>query len=345
MDCSTVKHHADAYWHAPFWQDEFVLLVHPQFATWVLGDGIDRHVMLGAVPVTANITVGELAACATGVPLFGQNACVVQYSDNSIQTADGRAFVYVGDKHDLTIARRDAASLLALDPFYSHGQGAALATNRALPIQKVSYGSKIGQPTSLAFDLSVDNTKAQTSTSSATAAHSATITTVRGNSSSVGLSIATALVGEELTIDNKEQSTLEEAVSVSYTDSTATSTQVVTSAKVRLNDVDNTQLLDHGDTCKPCHDPLPDAPSATVYLDRVFGTFMYQDPGAPGAPSCRDGCNEVFVGGVLGALVGFYQAKDVFVDVERRRESARAARVLLPGRIVEADARHRSRAS
>jgi hypothetical protein len=317
-DCSTVKHHSDTYWRAPFWQDEFILLVHPQFATWVLGNGEDRYVMLGAVPVTANVTVAELAACASGQRPYGQDPCRIDYTDNGISSAGGAPFAYVGQQHDIILSKEEAQNLLKLDPFYLHGQGAAVPTRRALPIESKSYGSKIGVPAQGAVELSVTNTEAQSSTTTATQTHTAaTVTTVRGNSSSVGLSIATGLIGEDLTIDNKETSSLEQGTVLSYTQSTATSTQTVTTAKVSLNDVDNTQLLGSGGTCKPCHDPLPDRPNVTIFLDRIFGTFMFVDPNAPGvAPGCITGCEETVLAAAESALAALYQFKPLFTDVK-----------------------------
>ena len=81
-DCSQVKHDANIYTQEPFWDDLFILLVHAQFAVYVLGGGQDRYVMYGAVPVTANITVTELAACAKGQALHGQNPCEIDYTDS-----------------------------------------------------------------------------------------------------------------------------------------------------------------------------------------------------------------------------------------------------------------------
>ena len=52
-----------------------------------------------------------------------------------------------------------------------------------------------------------------------------------------------------------------------------------------LNDVDNTTQGSGGPLCKNCHNPLPSDPTVNVYLDRIFGGFMFQDPAANPLPS------------------------------------------------------------
>ena len=39
-----------------------------------------------------------------------------------------------------------------------------------------------------------------------------------------------------------------------------------------------------GPLCKNCHDPLPTRPTVNIYLDKVFGSFMFQDVAAPAPP-------------------------------------------------------------
>ena len=53
-----------------------------------------------------------------------------------------------------------------------------------------------------------------------------------------------------------------------------------------LNDVDNTTPGISSACAARCHGPLPGRPSAVVFLDREFGSFMFQDPGAPGKATC-----------------------------------------------------------
>jgi S-layer homology domain len=313
-DCGMLKHHSDTYWHEPFWQDKFVLLVHPQFATWVLGNGEDRYVMLGAVPVTVDFLVGDLAACAAGQRPYGLNPCKATYSTDNISSADGKPFpVLRGTKPELILTPNDAVNLLKLDPFYRNGQGADIPSTRQIQIASPAYGSKIGEPAQGSTDITVTNNEQTTTTQGGTLENTATVTIVRGNSASIGLSIDSGGLGEGITIDNKEQNTLEQSMKVSYTDSTAVSSERVSSASVSLNDVDNTQLP----SCQPCHDPVPDRASVNIVLDRVFGTFMFQDPTAPGEPpECKPFvCNQLISSAAANALEAYNRKLIRFVDV------------------------------
>jgi S-layer homology domain len=76
------------------------------------------------------------------------------------------------------------------------------------------------------------------------------------------------------------QDTQGSTITATFNDSTAVSTQSVTTASVTLNDADSTE---GGCKPNPCHNPLPNQPSVNVYLDKSFGSFMFQDPYAPPA--------------------------------------------------------------
>ena len=64
--------------------------------------------------------------------------------------------------------------------------------------------------------------------------------------------------------------------------STAVSTAKTTTAAVTLNDSDNVFGKDAN-----FHGPLPKQPSVSVFFDRKFGGFMYQDSAAPGPGSVQ----------------------------------------------------------
>ena len=82
-----------------------------------------------------------------------------------------------------------------------------------------------------------------------------------------------------------------------YTDSTAVTTSTTTTSGADLSDEDNVFQLKQGADCPSCHDPLVARPRVAVYLDRTFGTFMFQDPDAPCGSTI---CNMIHVG-VTGA--------------------------------------------
>ena len=175
----------DMFQREPFWEDTFVLLVHQQLATWVLGNNQpDRWVMYGAVPAFVDMTVGQLDACARGYKPFGVDQCAQNYSTQTVTAADGTS--YTGIQGSVTLTPGEAQNLLALDPFYAGGQHANLPTDRAVPIASPAYGGAIGlapeeydHPFSN-VDATETGAQAQTSTTLAT-------TSMIGYTNSVGV--------------------------------------------------------------------------------------------------------------------------------------------------------------
>ena len=292
-DCSpsTLKHHSSqpanldgkggsGYFIEPFWDDLFVLLIHPQFGYWVLGDGEDRFVMLRAVQAVGEIHVSDLAACANHQTVLGQDRCVVTYSDSDIKTADGKELTYQGASREITLSAADATELLKLDPFYGSGQSAQIATRRGLLIARPSYGAKVHETPPGPFATSYNNTMMTGTGKTETVTTVSSVEDVIGSDWSVGETLA--YIGSEgVTVTNSEKKTSNTTIKTVLSDSTAIQNQVVTSVTVSLNDVDNTTISPGGVACKICHDPLPDIPRVNVYLDRIFGSFMYQEPDAP----------------------------------------------------------------
>src|SRR5579864_3373520 len=279
-DCSQTKQDPNIRSKEPFWLDRFILLVHPQFAVWVLGQNQpNRYVMYGAVPVTANVNVIQLDACASGQKLYGVNQCIIDYSDDGLMDGGGKGLVYQGQNHSIEITAAEATNLLKLDPFYSGGQGASLPETRAIPVTSATYGAKIQTPPTVYANTLSNVTQTQQSNNNQLT-HSTTVSDVIGSDQSEGMSFSfsQSSVGykEGVTLDNGEQTSFDSGITTTFTDSTAVSNQQVTTATVTLNDVDNTSAQ-----CKTCHDPLPDYPSVNIFLDRMFGSFMFQDPGAP----------------------------------------------------------------
>lgn len=282
--CTQTTPDTGIYLQEPFWEDTFVLLVHPQFAVWVVGSGANEYAMYGAVPVTADVTVAELAACTSGaVP----DACVVNYSDDELKAPDGSTIVYAGSANTVTLSASDASNLLKLDPFYGPGQGANIPATRGIPQASASYGASYqnkGIP-GTAVARSLSNQTQTTSTNTKQETNSSSITTTLGITQSEGMTVGAngsgASLKESLTFTNGSKSVYESDMQTGYSDSTAVSNQQVTSAQVLLDDVDNTTIGNSGQLCKVCHAPLPNLPTVNVYLDRLFGSFMFQDPAAP----------------------------------------------------------------
>lgn len=319
--------------HEPFWDDEFVLLVHPQFAIYDIGQGQYTDVYYGAEPVTATIPVASLDACARGIPspYQGQDPCSASYSDTTL-IAPASGVVYQGSANTVELSADEASSLLKLDPFYEGGQGADLPPTRALPIKQEPYGSYYGfgeKPYTVMHTYT--NTQASATTTGQQTVSSSSVTDVVGNDFNAGFSAgmsgstgegAPGVAGSEgLTLDNADKVTYNTMVSTTFSDSTAVSQQESTTATVTLNDVDNTTPGITPTCVAKCHGPLPGRPSTVVFLDREFGSFMFQDARAPGAATCPvcghlQSLSATEVAGVFASHeVGLDQAREQFSDV------------------------------
>jgi hypothetical protein len=330
--CSGTTQTANLYALEPFWNDLYVLVMHPQFAVWVLGGAADRYMMYGAVPVLGEITVAQLDACATGVTTsWGViDPCKIQYADSVLTPSSNDAAIIARAKQEVfKLSARDAKALLALDPFYGRGQNADIdVSTRADLIASTTYGAMAGTPAS-PYMQTLSNTTQTQNNKNSQLAYSSDISQMTGTTSSYGLTFkvstgggggggggggTTAGADESLTVGSSDQTTSEQDLKLTYQSSTAVSKQKVTTASVTLNDIANCT------PSAPCHGPLPARPSANIFFDRVFGSFMFQDPGAPKgysrdkAPAC---CNML-----IHSLIQQEAAHPRFADVSRTDQAA-----------------------
>jgi hypothetical protein len=287
-DCTHLVQPSNAYQQEPFWQDQFVLLVHPQFAAWVLGNGASRYVMYAAVPVLVHTSVLDLAACAQRITIVGGiDPCRLDYSDSVVTTGPGGSVRYAGKAHSVTLTPADARNLLQLDPFYGAGQNAALDTHRAAYIASAAYGGRAGD-LPRPYTENVTNQQQTQDTSTTQTYYTANVTDIIGNAESAGASINLGFLNETLGVTDGEKSIEQTDMKVTYSASTVQAQTTATMASGTLNDVDNSVPgAGGGAQCKACHGPLPVQPSVNIFLDRQFGGFMYQDPNTP-APSLRE---------------------------------------------------------
>jgi hypothetical protein len=290
----------------PFWDDTFYLLVHPQFFVWVLGGQQDQWVMYGAVPTLADIEVGELDACVQGKSWYGLTGCQLSYGDVNLTGQNGQPPNWTTKSGSIFLSVEEAKNLLALDPFYAAGQGASLSPDRASTLPSaasVNYGGEIGVP-HRAVTLPFTNTEASQNSAATQTSTSLSVTTVWGSTTGVGLqadifSLSSGATGDSgssgssgssggkspgsgtggLTFSSGFKDTDGFAVKTSFQNSTAVSNQLVTTITVTLDDADNNPA--DGANCTKCHNPLPHNPSAAIFFDKVFGTYMFVDPDAP----------------------------------------------------------------
>lgn len=339
-NCSTTTTISNPFQLEPFWGDTFILIVHPEFATYVFGNGQTRFALFGAVPVTVDATVQQLDYCKRSqLPSWGgPSQCVFEYSSVGVTvTNTGQSPVDTGQNDFLTLYAIDAANLLALDPFYGGGQSANLSTTRVVRMPSVgspAYGAAIGTPPRPYGPTMINNTQAEQVTGKAQQTYSTTMTSVESQSDAYGVGFSASSGGggganssgtppasysEQLMYTVGSKQTDQYTLKYTYTDSTATSTQNVTSATVMLNDIDNTTIGSSGQpSCPKCHNPLPYRPTVNIYLDRLFGSFMFQDPTAPGPPTPYHPASEAVSDlNLMLILTGQEASRNRFSDVPK----------------------------
>jgi hypothetical protein len=244
----------------PFWFDRFELLVDPQFAVFDQG-GKARTVLMdsGGVDHTAEISVAALAACATGLTNpDGSSPC---------QTIHGVSGV------SLVLSSQEAQSLLQLDPFYvALSQNITLDPLRATPASdnegnplEVSYGgcqsyTQDGKcvPGS-GIPRTVTNTQIQTVQTGGSGASISGVSATQGSTQGAGGTEPFGIVGAGST--SGQSQTNAQATTVTESDSNAVSNGTVTQLSYTIND--------------------PKQGEVSVYLDNLFGSFMFVDPNAP----------------------------------------------------------------
>jgi len=298
--CASTTPTPNLYALEPFWYDTFVLIVRPQFVVWVIGGNADRYQMYGAAPALGETEVALLDACATGNTLsYGVfDPCAVNYSDSNLGLEKSN-LVYKGSTGTVKLSASEARNLLALDPFYAGGQNADLDASRVNLVDSTTYGSTAAESGS-SQKVTVANTDQLQLNKTAQVTYTTDITQMEGDSTSTGLTFklsgggggggsgggssgATAGGGESLTIGSQDKFTNETDIQLQYQNSTAVSDQKVTTANVTLNDTANCPTTPPTPPATPtlCHGPLEVRPSVNIFLDRAFGGFMFQDPGAP----------------------------------------------------------------
>lgn len=279
-DCSSLTHPTNPRAIEPFWGDTFVFLVHPQFAMWILDAGQTRYVEIGAVPVTTDATVAQLAACWTGNTSWPNGTpCQLAYSQSTLQSENGEPVSYVGSLNHVTLTPEEAHRFLLLDPFFVDGQSADVRADRGIKeLSSPSYGAMIGQmprPISHVFTHTLTHASDKIGSTSTTLS----VTSVRGTDVTYNVSESLfGVLGLSGSISNGTKISNSADMKTTYNTSTAVTITNATVSQVTLNDQDTTNP---GCSLPHCHLPLQERPSVNVYVDKQFGGFMFQDPGAP----------------------------------------------------------------
>jgi hypothetical protein len=319
-DCSTQTPAANPRAIEPFWSDTFVFLVHPQFAMWLLDAGKTRYVQIAAVPVTVDATVTQLAACWLGSTDWpGASPCDLQYAESILESKNGAPVTYVGTQNHVSLTAEEAHRFLLLDPFFQAGQGADVPPTRGTVLTSVNYGAQIGQKPRPVTE-TLTRTLAQTSDTSGSTSTTLSVTSVRGTDAS--FNVAESLYGilsGGATVTNGSKSTVSADMKATFNTSTAVTITNATQAQAVFNDLDTTS----GCSMPHCHLPLPSRPNVNVYLDKQFGGFLFQDPGATAGS------------GAITLTAAALKERTELAVAAVKRGALQAAKPVLDGRFIQ----------
>ncbi len=249
----------------PFWQDQIVVLLNPTAEVWDFKAGTTMQ-LLGAQEYDS-ISIRDLAACAQNTDKYGWKLI------NGSQ---------------LTPA--ECQDLLNLDSYYLEGQSLDPSkSNRGVAVGDGNYGSDPRNPTgsgvSTAFQ-DVFTYSAQQSTN-ASASYQVTLTNVIGFSWSDGMTLSGKYsvygldlgVSDGTTVTQGNKSTTGTQMKVTYTASTVATSTTTTQISGSFGDDYDFDTPDCQKNADKCY-----MPQVKVYIDILFGSYMFSDPAAPTNP-------------------------------------------------------------
>ncbi len=256
---------AETFYQEPFWEDRIVLLLNPSTAVWDFKAGTTMQ-LLGAADYDA-VAIRDLFACAQNQGPTGWTL------SNGVK---------------LTPAECD--DLLALDPFFLEGQEYDPSqTNRGVAVGSGNYGSDPRCPACAPLTVTFQDVFSYTSaqSTSAAASYQTTVTSVVGFSWSAGMTLGYKYseygldlgISNGTTVKQGYQSTTGTQMKVNYSASAvATSTNATTITGMFSEDYDlDTPACQTNST--NCY-----TPQVNVYIDELFGSYMFVDPAAAANP-------------------------------------------------------------
>lgn len=277
--CSVMP--AESYGREPFWADRFVLLLHPQAALWDF-NGNPGLQLLGAADFD-EVSVTDLDRCA-------RNSNPVGWTLSN------------GD----FLSPSECQDLVALDPFYGGGQWInPSVSGRGLFIGGGAYGRDPLNPRSPASS-SFSNTFSYTTAQStnATAFYNSTVTNVIGFTWSQGVSLGYQYgqyglnVGFSTgtTLTQGDKTTSSTSMKITYAASTVATTTTATQLTGTFSDDHDFYTPDCQQNSANCYHP-----HVSVFLDELFGSYMFQDVSAACNP-LRISCNSMVPSRVVANL-------------------------------------------
>jgi hypothetical protein len=251
----------------PFWSDQVVMLIHPQFAFWDFYGKTTLQLIAAssagsALPDDIMIPISELDACAQGQAPF--------QTGFPITPASGKPDV---------LTATDCKALAAIDPFYERGQSADPGGRGTLFAPTQPYGTPTSGPGSPGLiDLQHIDSQQITVTNQGVQTFASTVEDIVATTQSQGLKlgISSGSLVPGLSLGLQQDITLKQG---SNTDTAQTMTLTFKNSSATTSRVDVTVEGSISDTVNRGYPPM-----VAVYLDNVYGGLMFVDPTAPAVP-------------------------------------------------------------
>ncbi|HEY6305906.1 MAG TPA: hypothetical protein VI488_05525 [Candidatus Angelobacter sp.] len=253
----------------PFWEDRIVVLLNPTAALWNFNASTTMQ-LLGAEDFD-DISIKDLASCAQNTGRYGWTL------------ANGSK-----------LTPKECLDLLGLDPYYNAGQSLDPSkSGRGVLVGNGSYGADPRNPSSASVSTAFQDIFTYTSQQStnASASYQASVTNVVGFSWSDGMTLSATHsfdgmdlgISDGTTVTQGDQNTTGTQMKVTYTASTAATSTTTTQIQGTFAD-------DHDFDTPACQTNSAKCytPHVNVYIDELFGSYMFSDLAAPPNPLTRE---------------------------------------------------------
>jgi hypothetical protein len=230
---------------APYWNDTFILTIHPQFALWDFMQ-----------PTQGNSSTSGVTADLLGLDLEGTMSVTVNQLDECANDQNVVIPIYTGASGNSEYLKRpECEALLALDPFYVGGQSSALS-DIAVHESAFNLGSP-GFSDTIKLTQSLDTRESTTLQSD----FSTEIDSTLGGGYKFGSSWNYGGAGGNDTAGQTGSTTTSTKVDFSYSNGALRSGTLATTASRKLEDTGSKRQL-----------PI----IGSAFVDSRFGTWMFQ---------------------------------------------------------------------
>jgi hypothetical protein len=255
----------ETYGSEPFWNDEVVLLLHPQLAVWDFAGTADVQ-MLGAfgsqnAPTFARPTLRQLDTCANGGGLADE--------------------VLAKTQPPINLSADECLALATLDPLYGYGQSVVPASVRAQKITEQEFGAGIGS-----YDIKDEQDVQLKREDAKEASYSASVEDLRSSSQTIGVGLTEGVSDKDECLGGGSCD-VKTSVDISLTGGLKNTDGNRASYNTKMDITYRQSNAITEEQAIALEGKLDDAKSmhiAGIYFDNTFGTWMFIDPDAEVSP-------------------------------------------------------------